>query len=240
MKKYNISLIVFLFFLFGFSYSQDEIDDYEKIQLSENNRSELKSLVGNKTYYSKFFKINGHKTSISINSKALESRIEKGDNAKFNVDELKAFKFSKINQSSVIELSGKYNNDKIKLKITILNSQKYSIGIVNMYNSKTLLEYSGYFNSKNTNSNLLKSSRKYVDPYQNTYEVFDTYKDIKDPFLNLRSKPNKNSNILSKLKDGTRIMVFSGVYGEKGKWVKISVRETNITGFVHRRYIRKI
>ena len=77
-------------------------------------------------------------------------------------------------------------------------------------------------------------------PLKSYYEVFGTYKDHKDPYLNLRSHPINGAKILKKLKDGTKLEVLKFGYGKNNLWVKVYYPIDNTTGYVHSKYIIKI
>lgn len=72
------------------------------------------------------------------------------------------------------------------------------------------------------------------------YEVYNTYKDDKAPFLNMRSEANSDSKIVAKLYDGTQLHMLDKNSGENGNWCKVAVVETKEKGFVHGHWIRKL
>jgi SH3-like domain-containing protein len=72
------------------------------------------------------------------------------------------------------------------------------------------------------------------------YEVYNTYTDQEDPYLNLRSEPHPKSKIIAKLSDGTELIELTRDYGSKGKWMKVRVQESGAVGYVHSKWIRKI
>jgi uncharacterized protein YgiM (DUF1202 family) len=72
------------------------------------------------------------------------------------------------------------------------------------------------------------------------YEVFDTYKDTKDPYLNIRNGPGSTYAIVYKLVDGDIIEILEANVGPSNSWCKIYYPANNITGYVHNKYIKKI
>lgn len=76
--------------------------------------------------------------------------------------------------------------------------------------------------------------------HQNLYEVYDTYRDTKDPYLNLRSQPSPGARIIKKMKDGTRVKVLQTGLGPQQKWYRIRIEGTSTNGYAHSRYLRKL
>ena len=223
------------------SYSQTKSNvDIEIIENSEEDIKQLKSLIGNELYTSKFISINLDRSFIGINVRSIISRIERNNNSKSYLNQIQIIQISERNHPTVIELKGMYNNIGVKITVKIHDIKRYEIKVINMLNSKTLFDYSGYFRLNDQIG--LESSTSSNDRYHrlNLYEVYDTYKDTNDPFLNLRTNPKSNSRIILKLRDGSKLEVLEGNYGEKGKWVRVRVIDKNEFGYVHRRYVRKI
>ena len=72
------------------------------------------------------------------------------------------------------------------------------------------------------------------------YMVYDTYRDLKDPYLNLRSSPSPSGIILKKLKDGEIVEVRQKGLGPGSKWFKVYYRPSDIEGYGHSRYLKKV
>jgi hypothetical protein len=70
--------------------------------------------------------------------------------------------------------------------------------------------------------------------------VYDTYRDMKDPYLNLRSSPSPSGIILKKLKDGEIVEVRQKGLGPGSKWFKVYYRPSDIEGYGHSRYLKKV
>ena len=85
------------------------------------------------------------------------------------------------------------------------------------------------------------------DPNNNTesinyqlFEVFDTYKDINDPFLNLRTHPDRTAEIVAKMSGGTQVIVLEKKLGTGEKWWKIRIKGDIQEGYAHSRYLKKV
>jgi len=245
MEKISKKLLVILYSLIllnSHAQSSSSISNYNfvDISLTGSQNKEFRSTI-NVTYLSKFFKINPQSGKIEININYLNERLEKKLRKKSKIIDLKYFRTTKSDSPPTIELIGQYNNNQVYIKIAVINDAQYRLRIMSIDNSDILFNYTGYFRSNEQNyyknetngesNNMLKTI---------VYEVFDTYKDVKDPFLNVRSTPDRESNILIKLKDESKVNVFPGKYGKYLKWVKIYYRSSNTTGYVHSRYLRKI
>jgi|APIni6443716594_1056825.scaffolds.fasta_scaffold16477_2 hypothetical protein len=100
------------------------------------------------------------------------------------------------------------------------------------------------------NEPTIKSSNKSDDASLSTntnnlsntfeYEVYDTYRDRNDPFLNIRNGIGSEFEIVFKLSDGEKINILESGLGQDGKWVKIHSQSKNQIGYANSRYIRKI
>jgi len=86
---------------------------------------------------------------------------------------------------------------------------------------------------------LIKSIQYSGNYEDNTYIVYDAYKDPSDPYLNVRTLPTVNSELMAKLEDGTLVTVLETGFGEKGRWNKIIVPETGATGYCSVRWLKK-
>lgn len=71
------------------------------------------------------------------------------------------------------------------------------------------------------------------------YMVYDTYRDVNDPYLNLRASPDPKSRIVHKMKDGTKVVVLGTGLGPKNKWWKIRIKDTRTEGYAHSRYLKR-
>ncbi len=71
------------------------------------------------------------------------------------------------------------------------------------------------------------------------YEVYNTYLDEED-YLNLRSEATSNSINITRLTDGTKLILLSKGNGSNGKWMKVRVVESDEVGYAHSKWIRKI
>ena len=75
------------------------------------------------------------------------------------------------------------------------------------------------------------------------YEVYNTYMDQEAPYLNLRSEPTSKSINITRMSDGTKLILLSegnGSNGSNGKWMKVRVLESGKVGYAHTKWIRKI
>ena len=72
------------------------------------------------------------------------------------------------------------------------------------------------------------------------YEVYNTYMDQEAPYLNLRSEPNNKSTNITRMTDGTKLILLSKVNSSNGKWMKVRVLESGKVGYAHTKWIRKI
>ena len=72
-----------------------------------------------------------------------------------------------------------------------------------------------------------------------SYEVYNTHKDKKDPFLNVRNQPETKSSLVSKLVDGTLVIVLEMNLGKDRMWYKIQVANTGKIGYANSRFLRK-
>jgi hypothetical protein len=79
-----------------------------------------------------------------------------------------------------------------------------------------------------------------LQDHPDLYVVFDTYRDVNDPYLNLRSGPGTSFSIESKLVDGDRVEILERGLGQQGRWVKIKCPSKDKTGYVNKRYLRRI
>ena len=75
-----------------------------------------------------------------------------------------------------------------------------------------------------------------IDDY---YEVYNTYLDEED-YLNLRSEPTSKSINITRMSDGTKLLLLSKGNGSNGKWMKVRVLESGKVGYAHTKWIRKI
>ena len=71
------------------------------------------------------------------------------------------------------------------------------------------------------------------------YEVYNTYLDEED-YLNLRSEATSNSINITRMTDGTKLILLSKGNGSNGKWMKVRVLESDEVGYAHSKWIRKI
>jgi len=71
------------------------------------------------------------------------------------------------------------------------------------------------------------------------YEVYNTYMD-QEPYLNLRSEPTSKSINITRMSDGTKLILLSEGNGSNGKWMKVRVLESGKVGYAHTKWIRKI
>ena len=71
------------------------------------------------------------------------------------------------------------------------------------------------------------------------YEVYNTYLDEED-YLNLRSEPTSKSINITRMSDGTKLILLSKGNGSNGKWMKVRVLDSGKVGYAHRKWIRKI
>ena len=71
------------------------------------------------------------------------------------------------------------------------------------------------------------------------YEVYNTYLDEED-YLNLRSEPTNKSTNITRMTDGTKLILLSKDNGSNGKWMKVRVLESGEVGYAHTNWIRKI
>jgi len=73
-----------------------------------------------------------------------------------------------------------------------------------------------------------------------THVVFDTYKDAREPCLNMRSRPNSKARRLGCLSDGTKLR-FEGA--RSGKWMSVTVVAgpfEAVSGWVHSKWLRSL
>ena len=73
-----------------------------------------------------------------------------------------------------------------------------------------------------------------------THVVFDTYKDVREPCLNMRDRPNSKGRRLACLSDGTKLR-FEGA--RSGKWMSVTVVAgpfEAISGWVHSKWLRSL
>jgi len=230
-------LILALLFLTRISYGQSLSTssiaiDYEVVEGFDEIYSEISSLIGNKVIKSKFFRINGNDAIVELNYAGLESRLNTTTGV--NGEDLK-LKITKVfsSEKKFIEFEGTYGAIDVGMEIdfvtglttTIPHNTKYRVIISNIGNNNVLFDYTGHSDG--------------YSPKNNLYEVYDTYRDTKDPYLNIRSGPSSNFKIVYKLKDGNEIEVLQHNLGKKSQWVKVYYSAKNITGYVHSRYIRR-
>jgi uncharacterized protein YgiM (DUF1202 family) len=71
------------------------------------------------------------------------------------------------------------------------------------------------------------------------YEVYNTYLD-KEDYLNLRSEATSKSTNITRMTDGTKLILLSKGNGSNGKWMKVRVLESGEVGYAHTKWIRKI
>jgi hypothetical protein len=112
------------------------------------------------------------------------------------------------------------------------------------------------FSTEKTNVNFISVERwvRLTDSYGNSgyvyerfveldmyeyYEVYNTYLDEED-YLNLRSEATSNSINITRMTDGTKLILLSKGNGSNGKWMKVRVLESGEVGYAHSKWIRKI
>jgi len=71
------------------------------------------------------------------------------------------------------------------------------------------------------------------------YEVYNTYLD-EEEYLNLRSEATSKSINITRMTDGTKLVLLSKGNGSKGKWMKVRILESGEVGYAHSKWIRKI
>ena len=72
------------------------------------------------------------------------------------------------------------------------------------------------------------------------YEVYNTYMDQEAPYLNLRSEPTSKSINITRMSDGTKLILLSEGNVSNDKWIKVRVLESGKVGYAHTKWIRKI
>ena len=89
------------------------------------------------------------------------------------------------------------------------------------------------------NTDLLYPQTSDEDEIHDYYEVYNTYLDEED-YLNLRSEPTSKSTNITRMTDGTKLILLSKGNGSNGKWMKVRVLESGKVGYAHSKWIRKI
>ena len=146
---------------------------------------------------------------------------------------------NEITEEEIIEPQQTYEQTQDETK-TIQKKKKNNglITILSILLGLLILGSIIYFNIEREQKS--KSFYNIENKHTVVYEVFDTYTDTIDPYLNLRNGPSTKYSIKYKLKDGDKVKVLEKDFGEKNKWYKIYYEENNIYGYVHSRYLKKI
>ena len=93
----------------------------------------------------------------------------------------------------------------------------------------------GYVYQKFLNREITGNEQEIYD----YYEVYNTYLDEED-YLNLRSEPTSKSINITRMRDGTKLILLSKGNGSNGKWMKVRILESGKVGYAHTKWIRKI
>jgi len=117
-------------------------------------------------------------------------------------------------------------------KPTDSESNSESLSLPNSVNSNQ--------SSSNVQSTTVHSTPSPESSTLEKYVIYDTYKDLKDPFLNVRVGPGTSYAVIEKLKDGEVLEVRETGKGTDGKWFIVYHRPSKTTGYVHSRYLKRI
>jgi hypothetical protein len=141
-------------------------------------------------------------------------------------------------ENSKVEVVESPQNKKGILKWVIIILVILGLGYfgTNLYFQKQLLQ-SSLEETKDLYQQELNTNHEEI--FDDYYEVYNTYLD-KEDYLNLRSEATSKSTNITRMTDGTKLILLSKGNGSNGKWMKVRVLESGEVGYAHTKWIRKI
>ena len=140
-------------------------------------------------------------------------------------------------ENSKVEVVESPQNKKGILKWVIIILVILGLGYfgTNLYFQKQLLQ-SSLEETKDLYQQELNTNHEEI--FDDYYEVYNTYLEEED-YLNLRSEPTSKSINITRMSDGTKLILLSKGNGSNGKWMKVRVLESGKVGYAHTKWIRK-